>query len=129
MKSLEMEGDFAMAKTKTEGPKPGERLIPYVKAGRFKKALPRLIEQQLAGEAEPQIDANTPWTMSIPDAGRRYFGLGKALSYAVAYPVIHIKTEKTENGGRDLPVTNPHRDLAAILTMGLRRSLSARPTR
>jgi hypothetical protein len=72
---------------KRQGAKAGERLIPYIQAGRFKKALPRLIEQQLAGESEAPIDTTTPWTMSIPDAGRRYFGLGKALSYSVAYPI------------------------------------------
>jgi hypothetical protein len=68
--------------------KPGA-LIPYVQAGRLKKALPRLIEQQLAGETEAVIDATTPWTMSIPEAGRRYFGLGKAMSYVVAYEVTN----------------------------------------
>ena len=76
-----------MAKAKTRGTEGGKRLIPYVQVGRLKRALPRLIEQQLAGEAGAAIDAATPWTMSVPDAGKAYFGLGRQMSYAVAYEV------------------------------------------
>jgi hypothetical protein len=36
-------------------------------------------------QAEPESDAKgTPWTMSVPAAGRRYFGLGKYASYQAA---------------------------------------------
>jgi hypothetical protein len=70
-----------MTKITTQGSEAG-KLIPYLQAGRLKKALPRLIEQKLGIDAQ----TNAP-TMSIPAAGRLYFGLGKALSYAVAYPV------------------------------------------
>jgi hypothetical protein len=76
-----------MAKETNTAAKAGDRLIPYLQVGRLKKALPHLIEQKLAGEADLRIDTATPWTMSIPAAGRRYFGLGKALSYQVSYPV------------------------------------------
>jgi len=58
-------------------------------AGRKKRALPRLIEQQLGGDAEVATD--TPFTMSVPEAGRRYFGLGKATSYEVAYEITDAK--------------------------------------
>jgi hypothetical protein len=77
-----MEGDRAMAKAPQQQ---GKRLIPFIRVGRLKRALPRLIEQELAGEAGTATD--TPWSMSIPDAGRRYFGLGRQMSYSVAYEV------------------------------------------
>jgi hypothetical protein len=32
---------------------------------------------------EPSAEV-TPWTMSVPEAGRKYFGLGKYASYAAA---------------------------------------------
>jgi hypothetical protein len=70
-----------MAKT----PEEGKHLIPFIRVGRLKRALPRLIEKQLAGEAGAATD--TPWSMSIPDAGRRYYGLGRQMSYSVAYEV------------------------------------------
>jgi len=77
-----------MAKAK-QGAEAGSRLIPYLQVGRLKRALPRIIEQELAGVAGTPIGAETPWTMSIPDAGKRYFGLGRALSYEVSYPVTN----------------------------------------
>ena len=76
-----------MTKAKAQRAEEGKRLIPYIRVGRLKRALPRLIEQQLAGEAGAAIDAATPWTMSIPDAGRAYYGLGRQMSYSVAYEV------------------------------------------
>jgi hypothetical protein len=76
-----------MEVTMTKTPETGRRLIPFIRVGRLKRALPRLIEQQLAGEAAAAIDAATPWTMSIPDAGKEYFGLGRQMSYSVAYEV------------------------------------------
>jgi len=40
------------------------------------------------------MNADTPKTLSVPDAGRRYFGLGKNASYDAArrgqLPVIRI---------------------------------------
>jgi hypothetical protein len=76
-----------MAKASKQGVEAGKRLIPYLQVGRLKRALPRLIEKELAGEAEARIDETTPWTMSVPEAGKAYFGLGRQLSYAVAYEV------------------------------------------
>jgi hypothetical protein len=70
-----------MARAKTKGSEAG-KLIPYLQAGRLKKALPRLIEQKLGLEAR-----TTAATMSIPAAGRLYYDLGRALSYQVSYPI------------------------------------------
>jgi hypothetical protein len=63
------------------------KLIPYLQVGRLKKALPHLIERNLAGEAAPPIDPTKVKTCSVPEAGRRYFGLGKASSYEHAYEI------------------------------------------
>jgi len=84
---LDLNRESEMAKTRKQGAEAGKRLIPYIQVGRLKRALPRLIEKELAGEAEAQTDATTPWTMSIPDAGRAYYGLGRQMSYEVSYPV------------------------------------------
>jgi hypothetical protein len=69
-----------MAKPKKQDE--ADKLIPYLKAGRLKKAIPSLIEKKLGIEAR-----TTAATMSIPAAGRLYYDLGRALSYAVAYPI------------------------------------------
>jgi hypothetical protein len=74
-----------MEVTMTKTPERTDRLIPFIRVGRLKRALPRLIEKQLAGGAE--VGTATPFTMSIPDCGRAYFGLGRQKSYEVAYEV------------------------------------------
>lgn len=63
--------------------KEGDRLIAYVQVGRLKRALVHRSAQGLGVE----IDANTPPTMSIPACGKLLLGIGKELSYTVAYPV------------------------------------------
>jgi hypothetical protein len=40
-------------------------------------------KKQLA-QVEMGADTETAWTMSIPDAGRKYFGLGKFAAYRAA---------------------------------------------
>ena len=77
--------EAVMAKT----PEEGQRLIPYIQVGRLKRALPRLVERELAGGVVEAIDAATPWTMSIPDCGKAYFGFGRQKSYEVAYLVTN----------------------------------------
>lgn len=64
-----------------------QEIIPYYRVGRLKKVPVHLLEQQLAGEAAPPIDPTNIKTCTVPEAGRRYFGVGKATSYAVAYEI------------------------------------------
>jgi len=75
-----------MEVTMMKTPERAKRLIPFIRVGRLKRALPRLIERQLAGGAG-EVGAATPFTMSIPDCGRTYFGLGRQKSYEVSYEV------------------------------------------
>jgi hypothetical protein len=70
-------------KTAPRGVQEGERIIPYMPVGRLKRALPH----RLARDLGIAIDAATPVTMSIPEAGKRFLGIGKELAYAVSYPV------------------------------------------
>jgi hypothetical protein len=44
----------------------------------------KLAESKAGAEA---ADTDTPWTMSIPAAGRKYFGLGKFASYQASGPI------------------------------------------
>jgi hypothetical protein len=39
---------------------------------------------ETVAELEAGAGTNTPWTMSIPAAGKKYFGLGKFASYQAA---------------------------------------------
>lgn len=52
----------------------------------MKKAAADLAEAEVA-EAEAGVNTETPWTMSVPAAGRKYYGLGKFASYENAGPV------------------------------------------
>src|SRR5262249_5561204 len=78
-------GAVMMEVTMTKTPERADRLIPFIRVGRLKRALPRLIEKQLAGGAE--VGTATPFDMRIPECGREYFGLGRQKSYEVAYEV------------------------------------------
>jgi len=73
---------MAKAKTAPGRIKGGERIIPYLQCKRIKRALPHRMAQELGVE----IDAATPLTISIPACGK-LLGVGKALAYAIAYPV------------------------------------------
>jgi len=73
---------MAKAKTASGRIKGGERVIPYLQINRLKRALPHRMAQELG----VHIDAATPATLSIPACGK-LLGIGKALAYAVAYPV------------------------------------------
>jgi hypothetical protein len=44
-------------------------------------------ETTAEAEVEPEATTETAWWMSIPAAGRKYYGLGKWASYQVAYEV------------------------------------------
>jgi hypothetical protein len=60
------------------------------------------------GKTEPGADA-TPWTMSVPAAGKKYFALGKHASYQNAYEV-----GREAPNGRLIPIVRAGRLMRAL---------------
>jgi hypothetical protein len=74
-------------------------------------AKPRKIAEA-EGEADAEAGPETPWTSSIPAAGKKYYGLGKFASYAVADDVT------------DNPATSEHGPIPYIRIGRLKRALT-----
>jgi len=65
-------------------------------------------EEEANAEAEPE----TPWTSSIPAAGKKYYGLGRFASYAIADDIT------------DNPTTSEHGPIPYIRIGRLKKALT-----